>query len=185
VASQPPATVRLGGREVYANSWMRLREDTVRRLDGSTGIYSVVDKPDFALVIARDGERYQLVEQFRYPVGARCMEFPQGSAPEDDPLVMAQRELAEETGVSAEQWAHLGRLWTAYGFCSQAYDVWLAEDLTFGAPALEPEEQDLRSLWVQREELEAMFSDGRIGDAHSIAAYALLVLAEARGDRSR
>ena len=72
----------LGTREVYANQWMTVREDSVRRADGSTGIYGVVDKPDYALIIPLDGERVRLVEQFRYPIGMRRWEFPQGTAPD-------------------------------------------------------------------------------------------------------
>ena len=60
---------------------MTLREDDIRRPDGSTGIYGVVDKPTYALVIAPDGDRFHLVEQFRYPLGLRRWEFPQGTAP--------------------------------------------------------------------------------------------------------
>ncbi|HTY26733.1 MAG TPA: ADP-ribose pyrophosphatase, partial [Mycobacterium sp.] len=60
---------------------MTVREDEVRRPDGSAGIYGVVDKPDYALVIATDGDRVALVEQFRYPLGERRWEFPQGTAP--------------------------------------------------------------------------------------------------------
>ena len=60
---------------------MTLREDDIRRPDGSIGIYSVVDKPAYALVVAQDGDRFHLVEQFRYPLGERRWEFPQGTAP--------------------------------------------------------------------------------------------------------
>ena len=49
-------------REVYANPWMRVREDEIRRADGSDGIYGVVDKPDYALVIPYDGDRLHLIE---------------------------------------------------------------------------------------------------------------------------
>ncbi len=58
---------RVASREVYRNNWLTLREDDIRRPDGSTGIYAVVDKPTYALVIPRDGDRFHLVEQFRYP----------------------------------------------------------------------------------------------------------------------
>lgn len=58
----------LGSRQVYANPWMAVREDAVRRPDGSTGIYGVVDTPDIALVVPVDGDRLHLVEQYRYPV---------------------------------------------------------------------------------------------------------------------
>ena len=44
---------RVASREVYRNPWMIVREDDVRRQDGSAGIYGVIDKPTYALVIAR------------------------------------------------------------------------------------------------------------------------------------
>jgi 8-oxo-dGTP pyrophosphatase MutT (NUDIX family) len=176
-----PAVERLATRLVYENPWLSLREDRVRRLDGAEGIYSVVDKPDFALVIPIDGDRVHLVEQYRYPLGRRCVEFPQGHAPGSSPLEVAKTELAEETGLTATRWRHLGRLAAAYGFCSQSYDVFLAGGLALGAHAREASEQDMRHLTVSRAELEAMIADGRIEDAHSVAAYGLLLLAEGRG----
>ena len=69
----------ISSREVYRNPWMSVREDQVVREDGSSGTYGVVDKPDFALVIPQDQDGFWLVEQFRYPVGRRAWEFPQGS----------------------------------------------------------------------------------------------------------
>ena len=89
---------RLGSREVYRNAWLTMREDDIARPDGSTGIYAVVDKPTYALVIPRaagpDGQRFHLVEQFRYPLGLRRWEFPQGTAPgraDLDPAELAAR----------------------------------------------------------------------------------------------
>lgn len=43
----------VASREIYRNSWFSLREDDIRRPDGSNGVYTVVDKPTYALVIAR------------------------------------------------------------------------------------------------------------------------------------
>ncbi len=74
-----PFIERVASREIYRNPWLVLREDDIRRPDGSPGIYSVVDKPTYALVMPYDGQRFRLVEQFRYPLGARRWEFPQGS----------------------------------------------------------------------------------------------------------
>jgi hypothetical protein len=56
-------------REVYRNPWIRVREDAVVRDDGSTGVYGVVEKPHFALVIPAERNGFWLVEQFRHPVG--------------------------------------------------------------------------------------------------------------------
>jgi hypothetical protein len=50
---------QLSTRAVYENRWMRVREDEVRRPDGSQGIYGVVEKPDFVIVIPRDGDTFE------------------------------------------------------------------------------------------------------------------------------
>ena len=66
-------------RIVYENRWMRVREDAIRRRDGSAGIYGVVEKADFVVVVPVEADgSIHLVQQFRYPVGARFWEFPQG-----------------------------------------------------------------------------------------------------------
>ena len=171
---------RLASREVYRNSWLTLREDDIRRPDGSSGIYSVIDKPTYALVIARDGERFHLVEQFRYPLGMRRWEFPQGTAPgqEDlEPVELARRELREETGLRAASMEFLGTLDVAPGMSSQRGRVFLATDITEGEHDREHEEQDMHSAWFSRTQLERMIRDGEISDAQSIAAWALMLLA--------
>ena len=173
---------RLASRLVYENRWMRVREDRVRRADGSDGVFGVVDKEDFALIVPRESDgSLWLVEQYRYPVGGRFWEFPQG-AREDDPGVdrelLARAELREETGLQAGSLRHLGHLYEAYGYSSQGFDVWLAEDLAPGAPEREPEEHGMRHRRVARDEWTAMLRDGRVKDAHSVAAYGLLLLDE-------
>jgi 8-oxo-dGTP pyrophosphatase MutT (NUDIX family) len=175
---------QLQSREVYRNDWMTLREDTIRRPDGSEGIYAVIDKPTYALVIAREsdehGGRYHLVEQFRYPIGLRRWEFPQGTAPELDldEEALAHRELREETGLRANTMERLGQLDLAAGMSSQRGWVFLATGLHEGEHEREHEEQDMHSAWFERAELERMIRDGEITDAQSIAAWALLLLNE-------
>lgn len=172
---------RLGSREVYRNNWMTLREDDIRRPDGSAGIYAVVDKPTYALVIPRDGDRFHLVEQFRYPLGLRRWEFPQGTAPEQQHLEageLAARELREETGLRAASMTLLGQLDVAPGMSSQRGWVFLATDITEGEHEREHEEQDMHSEWFTREQVERMIGEGVITDAQSIAAWTLLLLAE-------
>ncbi|MFI6096881.1 NUDIX domain-containing protein [Lentzea sp. NPDC051213] len=171
----------LGTRQVYANQWMTVREDPIRRADGTTGIYGVVDKPDYALVIPLDGERIRLVEQFRYPLGLRRWEFPQGTAPnraDSDPLELAGHELREETGLRAGKMIYLGLLDVAPGLTSQRGSVFLATELTEGFHERELEEQDMRSAWFARADFETMIAKGEITDAQSIAAYTLLLLHE-------
>ncbi|OBK28985.1 ADP-ribose pyrophosphatase [Mycobacterium asiaticum] len=158
---------------------MVLREDDIRRPDGSAGIYAVVDKPTYALVIPYDDNRFRLVEQFRYPVGARRWEFPQGTAPDLadlEPSALAERELREETGLRATSFEALGQLDVAPGMSSQRGWVFLATGISEGRADREHEEQDMRSEWFSRANVEQMMRDGVITDAQSIAAYALFLL---------
>lgn len=168
---------RLSSREVYANPWMTLTEDEIERRDGSTGHYAVVHSPDFVLVIPYDGARYHLVEQYRYPVGARFWEFPQGAVRTADPLTpeeMAAIELAEETGLRARRLARLGFLHDGYGRSTNGFHVLLATELTPGPAHREPEEQDMRTAAFTLDEIWDMIRDGRLTDAASVAALALL-----------
>ncbi|BBX01131.1 ADP-ribose pyrophosphatase [Mycolicibacterium moriokaense] len=171
----------VASREIYRNSWFSLREDDIRRPDGSNGIYTVVDRPTYALVIAQDGDRFHLVEQFRYPLGRRRWEFPQGTAPDLqdlEPTALAERELREETGLRAESLTVLGHLDLAPGLSSQRGWVFHATGITEGEHDREHEEQDMHSAWFDRTEVERMMRDREITDAQSIAAYALLLLSE-------
>lgn len=161
-------------REVYRNPWMTVREDDVVHPDGSAGVFGVVVKPDFALVIPWDGERLVLIEEYRHPVGERVWAFPQGSY-EQDPTVPPERvaagELREETGLAAAGWEHLGRLLVAPGYSSQGAQVYLATGLS---GALDPQEAGLRAARVTPEELEAWVADGLLRDSASLAAHLLL-----------
>src|SRR6266496_4821654 len=122
---------------------MTVREDDIRRADGSEGIFGVIDKPAYALVIPQDGDRFRLVEQFRYPIGQRRWEFPQGTAPdraELDPRELAARELREETGLRAGKIVELALVHLAPGMSSQRGRVFMATEPTEGEPELEHEE---------------------------------------------
>ncbi|WP_424511251.1 NUDIX domain-containing protein [Pseudonocardia endophytica] len=175
----------LNSRQVYANAWISVREDAVRRPDGSEGIYAVIDRPTVAIVVPRaDDGSLHLVEQFRYPLGARRWEFPMGTAPdraEQDPAELAVRELAEETGLTAGRMEHLGTIDVAAGMSSQRGHVYLATDLTEGTPHREHTEQDMRTSWFTADEFEAMVRDGGLPDAQSLAAFALLQLSRGPG----
>jgi ADP-ribose diphosphatase len=170
----------VNSRVVYENRWMRVREDQIRRRDGSDGIYGVVEKPDFVVIApVEDDGRIHLVQQFRYPIGARYWELPQGTwelEPESDPLVLARAELREETGLEASELTCAGKLFPGYGFATQAFHIFLAKGLRQNAPAPELEEQDLISRTFPLEILDCMIRDGEIKDATTVAALGLLRL---------
>jgi 8-oxo-dGTP pyrophosphatase MutT (NUDIX family) len=174
------APAQLSSRVVYVNRWMVVREDELRLPDGSTGIYGYVDKPDFAVVIPLQDDGFHLVEQFRYPIGRRSLEFPQGSYPDrrttGDPVALARQELVEETGLRAERIEYLGRLANAAGLATQGFHVLLATGLVAGTPDREIEEADMTQRWLSIASFEEHIAAGEIVDAPTIAAYSLLRL---------
>lgn len=180
-----PEIRTLGSSVVYTDPWIRLRKDEIERGDGSRGTYAVIERDDFALIVPAENGGFHLVEEYRYPVSSRSWSFPQGGFPHGEtgtPEELARRELAEETGLRAEKLEHLGNLTASHGMSTQRCDYFLATSLTSGPPNPEPEELGIRAAWFPREEFEAMARDGRITDDSTLAAYALLLLAERRGD---
>jgi ADP-ribose pyrophosphatase len=169
----------ISSREVYRNPWTRVREDVIERANGVRGIYGVVDKDPASIIVPLDvtaeGEFVYLIEQFRYTVGARHLELPQGGweTAEVVPEEMARGELKEETGLTAERMTLLSMLQIAYGVMNQKHYVFLAEGLTMGEPDPDAEESDLVVRRVSLREFEEMIVDGKIVDNCSVAAWGL------------
>jgi 8-oxo-dGTP pyrophosphatase MutT (NUDIX family) len=172
----------LRSRIVYQNRWMTVREDDVRRPDGSDGIFGVVEKPDAAMVIPVENGRVHMVEQFKYAVGGRFWEFPQGTWEQESNYTiedLARGELREETGLVATELEFLARIYIAYGFLTQPMHVFVATGLTQLDAQPEKEEQDIIRGSFAWNEFYQMVEDGRVADAHTLAAVSLLRLKRA------
>jgi 8-oxo-dGTP pyrophosphatase MutT (NUDIX family) len=125
----------LGSRIAYENRWLRVREDRIRRRDGSEGLYGVVERSDFVIVVPVQDGRVTLVEQYRYPIRARQWELPMGTcelAPGITPAAMAATELREETGLVAGRLTYAGEVFQGPGYCTQRGHLFLATDLSQG-----------------------------------------------------
>lgn len=169
--------VTISSRVAYQNRWTRVREDCIRHPDGSDGIYGVVEREDFAVIVPWQDGRLTLVEQYRYPVHARVWEFPMGMwehAPNTDPATLAAAELKEETGLVAAQMIHAGEIFQGPGYCNQRGHVFLATGLTQGATDREKTEQDMVCRSVDLGDFEAMIRDGRLNEAMTLSAFALV-----------
>jgi len=164
---------------VYENKWMTVREDGIRRPSGKEGIYGVVDKPDFVVILPVQDGYIHIVEQYRYPVKKRYWELPQGSWESDptaDSALVAAGELREETGLIAKKLTYIGHLYQAYGYSNQGFHVYLATDLENSTQDLDDEEEGLITKRVRIEEFETLLASGEIKDATTIAAYNLAKL---------
>lgn len=170
---------KVSRKTVYENRWMRVHEDQIQRRDGSTGIYGFVDKPDFVIIAPIQDGIVHLVQQYRYPIGQRQWEFPQGSweeAPGCRPADVAKGELEEETGLVADEIVEVGRLFPLYGTVTQSFRIFLATKLRQGRSRLEREEQDLVTRSFPLADVEAMILNGTIQDAGTVASFGLLRL---------
>jgi len=169
--------VTLTSRIAYENRWTRVREDRIRHSDGADGLYGVVERADFALIVPWQDGRVTLVEQYRYPVGERVWEFPMGMwerVPGTAPAVLAAAELREETGLVAGQMHYVGALFQGPGYCNQRGHIFLATDLTQGETDREATEQDMICRGFALAEFEKMIRDGTVREAMTIAAFGLL-----------
>jgi 8-oxo-dGTP pyrophosphatase MutT (NUDIX family) len=164
---------------VYQNPWIQVYEDRVVRPDGQPGIYGVVHFRNRAIgVVALDEQdRVLLVGQYRYTLDLYSWEIPEGGGPlDEEPLVAAQRELAEETGYSAGQWREILRSHLSNSVSDEAAICYLATDLRAGMARPEGTEE-LQVRWVSFAEALDMIARGEITDALSILGlYRLAIL---------
>ena len=169
-------TIRtLNSRVMYRNPWMTVREDDIERDNGTRGIYGVVEKCDSAIILAIEGDSIYLVEQYRYPIGANSLEFPQGSLERNDvdPAEIAREELHAETGLLAAKLDCLGAIHIACGYANQRTYAFLATGLTRSAGQRDAEEHDLVVRKVSLAELQQLIRRNVITDAQTMAAWAL------------
>jgi ADP-ribose pyrophosphatase len=121
----------LESRLVYEGKFLRLRKDSARLPDGTVGSREYIVHPGAAAMVPLfDDGRILIERQFRYPLKQEFIEIPAGKIdPGETSLQTAQRELIEETGYRAEQWAFMTRIHPAIGFADELIDIYLCKDL--------------------------------------------------------
>ena len=160
---------RVASQELLRGHFLHAMRDTVRLPDGKEASREYVIHPGAVMVVAElpDG-RLVLERQFRYPVKAVMVEFPAGKLdPGEDSLVCAQRELLEETGYTARQWARAGVLHPVISYSTEFIDIWFARELTAGERQLDAGEF-LDVFSASADELLQWCRDGRITDAKTL-----------------
>jgi ADP-ribose pyrophosphatase len=159
----------VSSERVWKGRFLDVRQATVALPDGvhTTREYIVHPGAVMVLPILDDG-RLVMERQFRYPMGRVMLEFPAGKIDAGEPpFTTAVRELAEETGYSAREWARAGILHNAIGYSDEGIEVWFARGLQRGAVRLDAEEF-LETVIHSEAEVDALCQSGGITDAKTL-----------------
>ena len=160
-------------RELLRGRLLHVFADEVRLPDGRLTQREYIRHPGAVAIIplleGADGSVQLVMErQFRYPVGRAVLEFPAGKRDAgEEPLACAQRELREETGYTARQWARAGQLHPTVAYSTESIDIWFARGLQRGERALDVGEF-LDVLTVTPGELLAACRDGLVTDSKTL-----------------
>ena len=155
--------------QVWKGRLLDVRRDQVSLPDGHLAHREYIVHPGAVMVVAMlDAERLIVERQWRHPIGKALIEFPAGKLEAGEPvLACAVRELFEETGYRAAEWARAGVTHNAIAYATEAIEIWFARGLTAGERRLDHGEF-LDVLEATAEELEAAARDGELTDAKTL-----------------
>lgn len=160
---------RLSGEQVWRGHFLDVRRDVIVQHDGHTALREYIVHPGAVMVVPLlDDGRLVMERQFRYPLGRVLLEFPAGKLDPGEPVQhCAQRELVEETGYVAREWARACAIHNACAYADEAIEIWFARGLSLGARQLDAGE--LIDVCVMSEpELDALAARGELTDVKSL-----------------
>lgn len=165
---------KVQGVELFKGKFLHAFRDNVKLPSGGIAAREYVVHPGAVMVIplleGHEGELSVVLErQFRYPVGQVMVEFPAGKLDAGEScFACAQRELREETGYVAKQWAHAGVLHPVIAYSTEFIDIWFASGLTLGQRELD-EGEFLEVFSATPSQLLQACRDGQVTDGKTLA----------------
>ena len=166
---------QLSSKELFKGDFLHAFRDTVRLPDGGSAVREYVRHLGAVMIVPLltdvQGETQVVLErQFRYPVAQVMIEFPAGKLdPGETSQHCAQRELLEETGYRAQEWALVGRLHPVIAYSTEFIDIWFARGLTAGERQLDAGEF-LEVFTASPAQLLAWCRDGQVTDGKTLTA---------------
>lgn len=165
---------RIAQQELFKGRFLHAFRDTVRLPDGAEASREYIKHPGAVVVVPllqdEEGQtRVVLERQYRYPVGQVMVELPAGKLDAgEDPLVCGQRELLEETGYTAQEWARAGQMHLAIAYSNEVIHIYFARRLRSGERKLDAGEfLDVFTATLQ--ELLAWCRNGTVTDAKTLS----------------
>jgi ADP-ribose pyrophosphatase len=161
---------RIDGRELFKSGFLHAVQDTIRLPDGRTATRDYLLHPGAVMVVPLlDDGRIVLERQYRYPLRRVMIEFPAGKLDHgEDRLACAKRELLEETGYVAAEWAHAFELHPCISYSTEFIDCWFARGLTYTEAALD-EGEFLDVITATPAQALAWAAEGKISDSKTLS----------------
>ena len=165
---------RTAQQELFKGDFLHAFRDTVRLPDGRLATREYIRHPGAVVVVpllqdAQGRTRIVLERQYRHPVGQVMVELPAGKLNAgEDPLLCGQRELLEETGYQAREWARAGQMHLAIAYSTEVIHIHFARGLIPGKRQLD-EGEFLDVFTATPEELMAWCRDGQVTDAKTLS----------------
>jgi ADP-ribose pyrophosphatase len=155
--------------ELFKGNFLHVVRDTVRLPSGAHAAREFVLHPGAVMVIGLlDSGQVVLERQYRHPVQGVIIVFPAGKLDAgESSLACARRELQEETGYSAREWACAGRLAPTIGYSNEFIEIWFARGLVAGERALD-EGEFLEVFTAAPEQLLAWCRSGEVLDGKTL-----------------
>jgi ADP-ribose pyrophosphatase len=160
---------RTGSQPLLRGNFLQAHRDEVALPDGSTATREYIVHPGaVAIVPLLDDRRILLERQYRYPLQQVLLEIPAGKIdPGESSAMTAVRELREETGYSAAEWAHAGTLHNAAAYSTEHIEIWFARGLRPGAQQLDAGEF-IELVTRSEDELDRLAATGGLTDAKTL-----------------